>query len=85
MHNDLNAQGVANTLNALSRWPDNAFCVAAVIALAGRLAADPGLREDLDPSHATQALNALSKWPGNTVCEAAVSALAERLAADPGL
>ncbi|RMV25521.1 hypothetical protein, partial [Pseudomonas savastanoi] len=61
--NGLNPQGVANVLNALSKWPDTPDCAAVASALASRLANNRGLRNALNPQELTNALNALSKWP----------------------
>ncbi|NKL25142.1 hypothetical protein GFM07_41130, partial [Rhizobium leguminosarum bv. viciae] len=63
MRKALDPQGVANALNALSKWPDTAVCAEAVGALAGRLADEPGLRNTLNAQEVATALNALSKWP----------------------
>ncbi|OCG91863.1 hypothetical protein, partial [Xanthomonas euvesicatoria] len=63
----LDAQGVANALNALGKWPDIPSCAQAASALAGRLAHDPELCKALDPTNVTQALDALSKWPDTPI------------------
>ncbi|WP_427147267.1 hypothetical protein, partial [Rhizobium leguminosarum] len=68
MREALEPQGVANALNALSKWPGTAVCAQAVCALAGRLADEPTLREALEPQGVANALNALSKWPDTAVC-----------------
>uniref|UniRef100_UPI003D044730 hypothetical protein n=1 Tax=Rhizobium leguminosarum TaxID=384 RepID=UPI003D044730 len=53
----LEPQGVANGLNALSKWPDTAVCAQAVGALAGRLTDEPGLRKALNAQGVATALN----------------------------
>ncbi|RMT04244.1 hypothetical protein ALP53_05039, partial [Pseudomonas savastanoi pv. phaseolicola] len=74
--NALNPQGVANTLNALSKWPDVDVSQASADALASRLANDRELRNALSHIGVTQALNALSKWPERANCESATDVLA---------
>ncbi|WP_165505399.1 DUF1601 domain-containing protein, partial [Rhizobium leguminosarum] len=74
-----NPQGVANALNALSKWPDTADCKNAANALAGRLVDEPGLRKAFNPQEVANALNALSKWPDTADCKNAANALAGRL------
>ncbi|RZF23315.1 hypothetical protein EVC45_45375, partial [Paraburkholderia sp. UYCP14C] len=59
----MNAQAVANALNALSKWPDKADAREAALCLAGRLTLNAGLRESMEAQHVANALNALSKWP----------------------
>ncbi|EGH05566.1 hypothetical protein PSYAE_27126, partial [Pseudomonas amygdali pv. aesculi str. 0893_23] len=49
LRNALAPQGVANTLNALSKWPDTPDCADAANALASRLIDAPGLCNALDP------------------------------------
>ncbi|WP_328590138.1 XopAD/skwp family type III secretion system effector, partial [Pseudomonas amygdali] len=83
--NALNPQGVANTLNALSKWPDVDVSQASADALASRLANDRELRNALSHIGVTQALNALSKWPERANCESATDVLAGRLAEDNDL
>ncbi|RMQ07421.1 hypothetical protein ALQ10_04539, partial [Pseudomonas savastanoi pv. glycinea] len=61
LRNALDPQGVANALNALSKWPDTPHCADAANALASRLADERGLRNALNPQELTNALNALSK------------------------
>ncbi|WP_427147259.1 hypothetical protein, partial [Rhizobium leguminosarum] len=78
MREALDPQGVANALNALSKWPGTPVCAQAGGALAGRLTDEAGLREALEPQGVANALNALSKWPGTAVCAQAVGALAGR-------
>ncbi|PYD06938.1 hypothetical protein DND36_33725, partial [Pseudomonas savastanoi pv. glycinea] len=67
LRNALNPQGVANVLNALSKWPGTPDCAAAVNALASRLANDCNLRNALNPQELRNALNALGKWPDTPV------------------
>ncbi|WP_427147266.1 hypothetical protein, partial [Rhizobium leguminosarum] len=64
----MDAQSVANALNALSKWPGTAVCKNAANALAGRLTDEPRLRDTLNAQQVANALNALSKWPDTAVC-----------------
>ncbi|KPX95574.1 hypothetical protein ALO62_04942, partial [Pseudomonas amygdali pv. myricae] len=49
LRNALDPQGVANVLNALSKWPDTPHCAAVASALASRLANNRELRNALTP------------------------------------
>ncbi|WP_168991696.1 hypothetical protein, partial [Paraburkholderia sp. UYCP14C] len=57
----MNAQAVANALNALSKWPDEDNAREAALRLAGRLASEAGvrLRESMSAQEVANALNAL--------------------------
>ncbi|RBH36129.1 hypothetical protein BRM11_12725, partial [Xanthomonas oryzae pv. oryzae] len=82
LRNALDPIGMANALNALSKWLQMPVCAATVEALAARLSNDPGLCKALSSQGLTTVLNALCKWPEMPVCLAAASALAERLSDD---
>ncbi|RMR21074.1 hypothetical protein, partial [Pseudomonas syringae group genomosp. 3] len=58
LRNALNPQGVANVLNAMSKWPDTPDCAAVACALASRLANNRDLRNALTPQVLANALNA---------------------------
>ncbi|KWT36120.1 XopAD/skwp family type III secretion system effector, partial [Pseudomonas amygdali] len=80
LRNALAPQGVANALNALSKWPDTPDCADAAKALASQLANNRELRNALAPQGVANALNALSKWPDTPDCADAAKALASQLA-----
>jgi uncharacterized protein YjiS (DUF1127 family) len=83
----MSAQGVANTLNGLAKWPSEPRCGEAVALLAGRLCddADADLAAALTAQGIANALNALSKWPNDARGRQAMSVLAGRLSQDAGL
>ncbi|UIF88826.1 hypothetical protein KAF44_26640 (plasmid) [Cupriavidus necator] len=77
LRESMNALGVAITVNALSKWPDEADARQAALRLAERVTSDAKLRQRMDGQHVANALNAFSSgrrrigparrygaWPG---------------------
>ncbi|WP_197347439.1 hypothetical protein, partial [Ralstonia pseudosolanacearum] len=60
----LEALGVANVLNALSKWPQKDVARQGALLLADRVAAEPKLPKAMDLQQAVNTLSALSRWPG---------------------
>ncbi|MGA0525442.1 hypothetical protein ACO2WH_26740, partial [Escherichia coli] len=54
----LDAQGVASTLNALSKWPTAANCCLAAELLAGQLLRDPALWQAMNAQEFASTLSA---------------------------
>ncbi|MGN5659013.1 XopAD/skwp family type III secretion system effector, partial [Xanthomonas citri] len=78
LRDDLNAQGVAVALNALSKWPNAPACEAAIDLLAARLAENHKLRHLFGGQDVAMALDALSRCLARPVCRSAFVLLAER-------
>ncbi|UIF88817.1 hypothetical protein KAF44_26595 (plasmid) [Cupriavidus necator] len=76
---------MAITVNALSKWPDEADARQAALRLAERVTSDAKLRQRMDGQHVANALNAFSKWPASHRVSEAVRCLARRLTSEPQL
>ncbi|UIF89076.1 hypothetical protein KAF44_28395 (plasmid) [Cupriavidus necator] len=79
----MDAQAVANALNALSKWPDADEARAAALVLADRLTSeaegDARLRQSMDAQEVASTLHALSRWPQESGLHEAAWCLAARL------
>jgi hypothetical protein len=81
---DLDAQGVANTLTALSKWWTDPAATQAAGGMATHLRTS-GLVQRMDSLPFTQSLNALGKLCSDPACLEGARAMAERLVREPSL
>src|SRR5258706_239330 len=81
----MTAQDVANSLNALCKWPQEQDCQHAAILLAARLKTSDELRGSMSAQEVANSLNALCKWPQEQDCQDAALELAKRLQVDDDL
>ncbi len=81
----LNAQDIANTLNALCKWSGNIDCQQAAWRLARHIYHTSTLVRQSNGQDMSNMLNALSKWPENNDCQQAAWRLARHIYHTPTL